>query len=330
MLGRCKHDGVWGLVLDRKGKGKEDDSYERTTSERGWDLLRWLIKLWTREEKWGPNPSLSLFTSSLARPSPDLLPDDARAIVNVVLSAFDDSAPLDQILKKERQAMGLELVRLLSVASTSSPPQFLPSSFPLTMIDMIRRLSVQALPSFLSSLSTPLPSYLLCHIYTVTLEDFAGVRAVRSEARRKRKTARQSLSMQDRSDGEESDLQEGRKWGAFPPPTIRYLVEELLLLRPPDDATHAVALAQKSIPLTLALLGLMMTDYPPEVEMSWRLTFEQLESSWETEIDKSLAPTDDDLELSKESSMGSHDAMAIASSSKALLLLLKHIKTCAV
>lgn len=109
-------------------------------------------------------------------------------------------------------------------------------SLPLAFLSFFRSVSSDNLAEFLLHLaSTPYPAT-VAHIYTIYLEDLGGTRASQVRAR---KRGTKGMSMEEIV-ALGPDLADGEEWGPLAPPSIGYLLHDLLLLTP------AVSLGSKS------------------------------------------------------------------------------------
>ena len=59
----CRKDGVWGLLWvkenGKKRKEREDGddgegARQRVVSEKGWEVLEWLVAVWEKDKEGGP------------------------------------------------------------------------------------------------------------------------------------------------------------------------------------------------------------------------------------------------------------------------------------
>ncbi|GMK59685.1 hypothetical protein CspeluHIS016_0802910 [Cutaneotrichosporon spelunceum] len=185
VLESTKH-GIWVFLSQpleknearkkRKKRGGDSDDEEETRgiSDDGWDVLQWLVALWST--------SLSALLQQLHPPaSVKLQYDDAGVVLAAVRAAFlptDPPTPFSSIPARRKTA-----AKLLSfVIDLARPPKspFHPQSLVLSLVTLFR-----ASAAHIPALSRAITDWnARAYILAVVLEDAAGVRKQREEARR--------------------------------------------------------------------------------------------------------------------------------------------------
>ena len=149
---------------------------------------------------------------------------------------------------------------------------------------------------FLPALQVKIPPLALAHIYSIVIEDFAGVRSARSDCRKRLKAKAQRASTSSdhstpRAETQPGDFQVG-DFGPFPPPTIPFLLGDLILLRPAKGRADKMGLVK------LALFSIMLARYLPESEATWARVLENEGIDWSQRVEASLkAKGDEDSSL---------------------------------
>ncbi|ORX35557.1 hypothetical protein BD324DRAFT_682335 [Kockovaella imperatae] len=253
LLKRCRA-GVWDLFWVSV---EEED---KVVSDTAWELIGWCVELWEKDQAESEDSFSALFVAQLGGPSPDLAKDNASSIVDITRCAFEESgASLSQMRRIELAA---RMFALLINATTVSPPRFHPPSLSLTFLPLFRSaLGPEHISMFLSILQPRTPHYVLAHIYTIALEELAGCRISRARSRKLR--------------GSTDDFD--YSFGALAPPTVTFLLGDLLLLPPRPDQDNRMAV------IKLALVGIMLGQYPGAE--AWLVSPDTLERLKETNPD---------------------------------------------
>ena len=113
---QCHGVGIWAMIWKAKGKAREvDGEGENEVDEHAWEVVRWLVELWEKDSKevsceQSPRPSKlgpansrrislrdvsgysTMFVDQLSRPSVDLPPDNASALLDIARSAFPQAS----------------------------------------------------------------------------------------------------------------------------------------------------------------------------------------------------------------------------------------------
>ncbi|BEJ08985.1 hypothetical protein CcaverHIS641_0510790 [Cutaneotrichosporon cavernicola] len=184
VLESTKH-GIWVFLYkplekkeDRKKQRRthnsDDEGETRVISDDGWDVLEWLVTLWSTSP-----PAL---LQQLHQPaSVKLQYDDAGVVLAAVRAAFlptDPPTPFNAI--PARRATSAKLLSL--VIDLARPPKspFHPQSLVLSIVTLFRVPAAQV-----SVLARAITNWnARAHILAVVLEDAAGVRKQREAARR--------------------------------------------------------------------------------------------------------------------------------------------------
>ncbi|WVF71107.1 hypothetical protein IAT40_005904 [Kwoniella sp. CBS 6097] len=183
---RCKDEGVWELLwvntkakkdnASTSGRGdnkrkrlsrviveqddEEEDKEDKIVSERGWDLLEWLVEMWEVDRSLQQEVSYSpIFLKQIPRPYGDLQRNDAGAIMAIIKCAYSppSSGPgiskIDYQRRKEVAARLLCLVFDTALSSSpnteskaqSSQPPFHPPSLASSLVHLFRSLPTPSL-----------------------------------------------------------------------------------------------------------------------------------------------------------------------------------------
>ena len=152
----------------------------------------------------------------------------------------------------------------------------------LSLLNLVRTLPLFVLPDLFQRLSKRIPWNVLAHLYTIVIEDVAGVRTAKSEerrlARKKRKPDPETLS----AGVEEGDFQ--ADFGVFPPPTVTYTCQILAAPVKGDrkgDRTKLGAVAKWSL-LSIMMARTAITD------PTWQMALERQEDGWKERVKASF------------------------------------------
>lgn len=186
----CVEEGVWEMLWEeveedesqeesQEDDDEEEEEEEETAAKRrrlrpgAWDVLDFLVALWTQDES-----GQALFLQQLKKPYADRLADDASAALSIVRAAFGlakAAPPATSMADTIRQRrIATELVHLL-FAAASSPPSFLPSALRSAMLQLMRHAPADKLRLFLSAVDRAHWRE-MAHVLSHAVEDVAGVR----------------------------------------------------------------------------------------------------------------------------------------------------------
>ncbi|WVQ99755.1 hypothetical protein IAU59_006897 [Kwoniella sp. CBS 9459] len=150
------------VALAESGDDDDEDKHDRVVSERGWDLLGWLVELWEvdRDSQHDDMPYSPIFLKQIARPYGDLQRNDASAVFSILKcaitparasSAQDDmAANLDA--RHRRDIAARLLCLLLDTAQprttqdkTQTRTPFHPPSLASSLVYLFRSFPIQAI-----------------------------------------------------------------------------------------------------------------------------------------------------------------------------------------
>ncbi|WVO15246.1 hypothetical protein L204_102900 [Cryptococcus depauperatus] len=270
---------------------------ERTISFQGWLLLEWLVAVWERDalEKSysGQEGQLAfspIFLQQLPRSPGMLQRDDAMVPLRIIRDAFQLPENGDAARRREVAVRLLNL--LLSAAIYLSEP--IPQSPPKPLIPSISSFHPSSLLSSLIHTFSPLPSLFfiysapflakhisyrpLAHVYTLLIEEWAGLGKKKGEERQKLKQKR-------KASGEINGFEQG--WNGLNAPTLIYLCTGVLSLKPLHESSDNIYKVN-FIKLSLLTVLLSHPDYLSSQSAPDIISRLKAEQEWRNDIIKSL------------------------------------------
>lgn len=255
----CKHDGIWPLIWARepreskpstrgtsrdksransKANSSEEDEdeemeeeeeeeevvAEKVVSDRGWEVLEWLVALWEKDAVTSASGRSEAMVAQLGGPPKHDIPrDNADVPLAIIRQAFDDSGPSSFADTLRHRSSATSLLALLIGVATPPLAPFHQASLVFSLVQLLRTATTPLVAAFKT-----LPWQAHAHVFAHALEDAAGVRA-KNEKARNTSRARRGGQVE----------QKGWEKGPWSPPTPEYALD--LVALPPADRSDETA-----------------------------------------------------------------------------------------